>query len=159
MVKWYLKLDSNHKVLFVLSFLGAVVFFAMCPLFFLRGENNYPLGAVPVGWLLGSLISIVSFYSITKMSEALTKMQGGTLTSAPLSLLGSAIRFLLYAAGLVVSAISTFRPEWFGGFNYINFFSLAGALLPMLVIVLVVHFRDIKRVSSNPSTSVKEEKK
>ena len=66
--------------------------------------------------------------------------------------------------GLVISAICTFKSEWFGGFAGFNFFAVAISYLPLPLVVMVNHFIASKRMAkenkiktTNPA--IKEEDK
>lgn len=144
MAKWYLRLSPNGKTVFWLSVLGLFGFLVQLPLFFFVKEDGYQLGAYPVGWLFGSLASIVAYLTIGFMSKALTSTtgKGGGVS---LSLLTALVRGVLYFVVLLVSALATFRPEWIGGFHYFDFFTCFGAIIPMPIITLFVHAIEIKK--------------
>lgn len=154
MGKWFAKLTLNQRCLFIMGALALVVFLFLCPLFFVHQENNYPMGAYPLGWLLGSVAEILAFVTLMYMSDGLfaQKDMGHPVTSA-LAIGSASLRFVLYAAVLLVSAICTFKSEWFGGFNAFNFFTTAAGLLPMLFVVLIATFYDLKHESSAPQGS------
>jgi hypothetical protein len=134
MGKWFAKLTLNQKCLFFMGALALVVFAFLCPLFFFHSEINYPMGAYPLGWLLGSVAEILAFLTLMYMSDGLFAQKEIPLIPSPSTLAMGApgFRFVLYAAVLLVSAICTFKSEWFGGFNAFNFYTTAAGLLPML---------------------------
>lgn len=143
-------LDLNHRCLWILIFLALAVFLALTPLFFFHNDTtNYPYGAYALGWLLGSAVEIVSYWTIVKMSEAL---QTNTANTAIKSIGFLTLRAILYVAVLLVSAICTFKSGWFGGFNAFNFFTTAAGLLPMGAVLLLAHFFELKKVDAVPET-------
>lgn len=136
--------------------LALIVFVFLSPLFFFYSFKGY---SYPMGWLLGSLIELLAYWTIMKMSQALFKKEeAGHSTATSLALLSNGFRFILYAAGLFISAICTFKSEWFGGFDAFNFYTCAAAYMPMLVIVMVTQWRQAKGMDAHPSTSVDDEK-
>jgi hypothetical protein len=161
MGKWFAKLTLNQKCLFFMGALALVVFAFLCPLFFFHSENNYPLGAYPLGWLLGSGAEILAFLTLMYMSDTLfAQKDPNHMITSTLALASSSLRFVLYAAVLLVSGICTFKSEWFGGFNAFNFYTTAAGLLPMLFVVLFTTFFNLKHNGSAPqgSAAPKDEK-
>lgn len=132
----------------ILGFLGLSV------LFLFQSESGYPMGAYPLGWLLGSIAEIGCFLTLVYMSDSLfsRKNSAHPITST-LALLSAGLRLFIYAAVLLVSAICTFKSEWFGGFNAFNFYTTAAGLLPMLVVVFLTQFFALKKESAAPQGS------
>lgn len=157
MAKWFIKLTANQKTLFIMAVIALVGFIGLSPLLFLHNSDNYPYLAYPLGWLLGSAAEILSFWSLIFFSNSLFSKKGPSQTFASFAALGSAsLRIFLYAAVLVVSGICTFKSEWFGGFDAFNFYTTAAGLLPMLGIVLLTQFFEIKHQDSAPKGSGNE---
>lgn len=142
MVKRYLKWDENQRAVFWMTILALVVFLGLLPLFFLGGDKGY---SFPLGWILGSVTEIVSFFSILHFSKTMFEENSSHKATIWSSLLAGGFRFFFYAAVLVVSAICTFRSSWFGGFDAFNFYATFLALLPMPIIVMISHLVDSHR--------------
>lgn len=146
----------NRKALFIMGIIAVLGFAGLSPLFFIHGaeSNSYPYGAYPLGWLLGSVAELLAFLTLMRFSDSLfaQKDPAHSLTSA-LAVGSAGLRILLYAAVLVVSGICTFKSEWFGGFNAFNFYTTAAGLLPMLAVVLITQFFELKHSSSAPQGS------
>jgi predicted ABC-type exoprotein transport system permease subunit len=156
MAKWYLKLNAEQKAFFIMAALALIIFILLCPLFFFYDVKGY---SYPLGWLLGSAIELLAYWTILKMSQALFKKEdAGHQTATSLALLSNGFRFILYAIGLFLSAICTFKSEWFGGFDAFNFYACAAAYMPMLVIVMITQWRQAKGMNAHPTTSVSDEK-
>lgn len=121
--------------LLVIAVVGVI---ATLPLCFVNIPAGYSyLG----GWLLGSTAEMIGYASILWMGGAMisgaqNEQTGTTKALAPLTAM---LRFLFYAAVLVISAICTFRSQWLNGFDWFNFWTCFGALIPMNVVVLVFH--------------------
>jgi hypothetical protein len=159
-VKKFLEMDAVHRALWIMIAVAVVVFVCLCPLFLLKSEDNYPYVAYPFGWLLGSVIEILAYLTIIKMSKSLLTKKADHPVTMGLALLSGSLRMFLWASGLLVSAICTFKSEWFGGFNAFNFYTCAIAYLPMLFIVLLTQFsanRKKASVSKDSDTDKKEE--
>ena len=58
--------------------------------------------------------------------------------------LGASLRFVLFAAVLLVSAICTFRPDWFGGFDAFSFYTCFVAILPFPIVTWLMHYLEGK---------------
>lgn len=140
MIKWFSKLNDEKKDIFILVSLGLIVFVCLCPLFLIDK------GAWPLGWLLGSVIEVICYITILQLSAALTSSEVKTSNTVK-SFVGSIGRFFLYAVGLVISAICTFKSEWFGGFAGFNFFAVALSYLPLPIVVMVNHLISNKRLA------------
>ena len=61
MVEKYLKLNEHQRTLFWLIVIGVVIFIGLCPFFFFYEDKGY---SYPMGWLLGTLAEILSFFTI-----------------------------------------------------------------------------------------------
>ncbi len=134
MVEKYLKLNEHQKTLFWLAIIGGVVFVGLCPLFFFYEAKGFPY---PLGWLLGTAAEILSFYTIIKMSEALLPTEENPNPSAAKVIIFVALRFLIYIVVLVIAAICTWMPSWFGGFDMFNFWTTFAGLLPVQVFLVI----------------------
>lgn len=134
MVEKYLKLNDNQKTIFWLAIIGAVVFVGLCPLFFFYEIKGF---TYPMGWLLGTLAEILSFWTIVKMSEAVIPEDANTDPKAFKIIFYIALRFIIYIAVLTIAAICTFKPDWFGGFNMFNFWTTFVGLLPIQIYLFV----------------------
>ena len=134
MVEKYLKLNEHQKTLFWLAVIGGVVFVGLCPLFFFYEAKGF---SYPLGWLLGTAAEILSFYTIIKMSEALLPTEENPNPSAAKVIIFVALRFLIYIVVLVIAAICTWMPSWFGGFNMFNFWTTFAGLLPVQVFLVI----------------------
>lgn len=134
MVEKYLKLNEHQKTLFWLAIIGGVVFVGLCPLFFFYEAKGF---SYPLGWLLGTAAEILSFYTIIKMSEALLPTEENPNPSAAKVIIFVALRFLIYIVALVIAAICTWMPSWFGGFNMFNFWTTFAGLLPVQVFLVI----------------------
>ena len=138
MVEKYLKLNEHQKTLFWLAIIGGVVFVGLCPLFFFYEAKGF---SYPLGWLLGTAAEILSFYTIIKMSEALLPTEENPNPSAAKVIIFVALRFLIYIVVLVIAAICTWMPSWFGGFNMFNFWTTFAGLLPVQVFLVISQLR------------------
>lgn len=159
MAKWYLKLDANQKALFILGMIGFLGFVLLLPFFFFHLENNYPLGALPLGWLLGSLAEVLSAFLLFHFTGSILDPKNDSTKTIIQSIGAYALRFALYVIVLLFSAICTFVPAWFGGFNAFNFFSCAAALLPMLFVILFTQYQSAKTEDLPVSKKPAEEDK
>lgn len=134
MVEKYLKLNEHQKTLFWLAIIGGVVFVGLCPLFFFYEAKGF---SYPLGWLLGTAAEILSFYTIIKMSEALLPTEENPNPSAARVIIFVALRFLIYIVVLVIAAICTWMPSWFGGFDMFNFWTTFAGLLPVQAFLVI----------------------
>lgn len=140
MMKFYLKLNRDQKIFFWLAILALVVYLALAPLYFFGLDKGYQY---PNGWLLGSIVSLVAYITLIKMSSAVTSKD--TSKNLPLIMLSSVLRPMLYVLVLLFSGICTFKSEWIGGFDMFSFWTCFAALLPMTAIILLSHFIDAKK--------------
>ena len=143
------KLSTEGKSIAILLFLAFVPFLGMLPMFFFHDPSGYPLGAYALGWLLGSLAGALSYWSIVLISRMLLSKSDAPLY-APVLLVFA--RLLLYAIVLVISAICTFQPGWFGGFNAFNFYTAAAGLIPMCFVSILTYFLERKKDGGAPTS-------
>ncbi len=136
MLNFYMKLNRDMKVFFWLVVLAAVVYLALMPLYFFGIDKGY---SYPNGWLLGSLVSLLAYFTLLKMTDALTKRDGEN-KNMPIIVLSSFVRPLLYVIVLGLSGVCTFKSEWIGGFDMFSFWTTFASLLPMPAVILVTHF-------------------
>ncbi|HBE98641.1 MAG TPA: hypothetical protein DDW18_01130 [Firmicutes bacterium] len=139
MVNFYIKLNRDQKAFFWLAVLAVVVYLALMPLYFFGLEKGYQY---PNGWLFGSAVELFSYFTLIKTTRAVTKDPANRRLS--LIVLTSLLRPLLYVVVLALSAICTFKSEWFGGFDMFSFWTSFAGLLPMPVVVLLTHFISIR---------------
>ncbi len=143
MLNFYLKLNRDSKIFFWLVILDAVVYLALMPLYFFGLDKGYQY---PNGWLLGSIVSLIAYVTLIKMSNGVVSKD--TTKNLPLVVLSSFLRPLLYVLVLLLSGICTFKPEWLGGFDMFSFWTAFVSLLPMNAIILVCHFLDSRKSRS-----------
>lgn len=140
MLNFYTKLDTDKKVFFWLATISIVVYLALMPLYFFGLDKGYQY---PNGWLLGSGVELFAYFSLLKVTNALTK-EGGNKNMG-LIVLSSCLRPFLYILVLALGGICTFKPEWFGGFDAFSFWTIVAALVPMSAVVLIVQFVSSKK--------------
>ena len=136
---------DTKKTLFWLIVIYSFVFLATIPLYFFRSESGFKWGSINLGWLVGALVSILAYWMIARFSESVVAAPGEKKGHVSMTLVGYGIRFLLYIAVLVVSAICTFKPEWFGGFDMISFWGAMPALVIMPFVTLITHLLALRR--------------
>lgn len=149
LVRWYSSMDKLAKECFWIGVVDLAVFAILVP-FFLLGYLSLSLG-----WLLGSAISLIShltmnFAATSIVREAQSTKKVGTL----LGVLFFMLRMILWAAGLIIAAICTYKAEWFGGWNGFNFWTTFAAYLPATVILVISNIR-----SRNHPQQVQQEEK
>lgn len=144
MMNFYSKLQRETKIFFWLAILALVVYLALMPLYFFGLDKGYQY---PNGWLLGSIVSLFAYFTLIKMSNALT--MENSKRSTPLVVLSSFLRPLLYVLVLGVSGVCTFKPEWFGGFDMFSFWTSFAALLPMPAVILIGHLINANKQKKN----------
>jgi len=152
-------MDATHRAFWILLMIAGGVSLCFLPLCFFKSESGYPYSSLLWGWLLGSAIELLAYFTITMMSKSLFSKQGGHPVTTLITVLSAGARLLLWTIGLLVSAICTFKSEWFGGFRAFNFFTCAAAYLPMLFVVLLTQLHDAKKEDTVSKTSVHEEEK
>lgn len=140
MLNFYMKLNRDKKVFFWLAVLAVVVYLALMPLYFFGLDKGYQY---PNGWLLGSVIELISYVTLIKFTNSIT--MDTEKKNVPLILFSSLIRPLLYVAVLFVSGVCTFKSEWFGGFDMFSFWTSFAALLPMPAVIMICHFADASK--------------
>jgi hypothetical protein len=150
-------MDATHKAFWILLVITLSVSLCLFPFCFYKSEDGYPFSSLLWGWLLGSAIELLCYATIIKMSNTLFAKQEGHNVTTGIAVLSAAARLFLWGVGLLVSAICTFKKEWFGGFQAFNFFTTAAAYLPMLFVVLLTQFHEVKKDNTTPVTSVHEE--
>lgn len=129
MINFYKKLDRDHKGLFILAVIDIVIFLVLLPLGFIKTSNGFNWWSLSIGWLIGSIAQLIGYGSIIFFSAIIMNpnIKSNALKAvAPLTFF---IRFGLYAGVLVISGISTFKSEWFGGLDIFNFVS---CLIPLV---------------------------
>lgn len=136
LVDWYINRSEEGRVYFWMAALSLFVFLCLCPLFFFYDIQGY---SYPLGWLLGSLFSFFSYWSITYQGKNLQNRETKK-GSLPFTLLFMGLRFLGYAAILALTGICTFKKEWLAGFDAINFYTAAASLVPMPFILLLLAY-------------------
>lgn len=135
LVIWYSRQKEEGRNLFWLGVISLFVFLCLTPLFFFYDIQGY---SYPIGWLLASLFNLFAYLSFLFQGKTLSP-EGGK-SSLPIALSLMFLRFIGYAALLVVSAICTFKNELFGGFAAFNFFTVIAALIAMPFILLILNF-------------------
>jgi len=143
---------AAKKDFFILVAFYVLVLILLTPLDFLR------LGSVQFGWAVGGAISIFAFWSISKVPSLLSP--GKT----PLGLSGKSMLFMtlrtfLYIVALLLSAICTFKPEWFGGWSGISFWGVMAALLPMPFFLIITSINNLKHTQQIIEAVPAEDKK
>lgn len=137
MLNFYMKLNRDRKVFFWLAILAIVVYLALMPLYFFGLDKGYQY---PNGWFLGSIVELVCYVTLIKMSDVLTK--DTSQKNVALVVASSFLRPLLYVVVLGISGICTFKNEWLGGFDMFSFWTSFAALLPMPAVILITHLVD-----------------
>src|SRR5574344_454352 len=106
----FVAMSPEQKDFAILVAFYVVVLILLTPLSFLR------YGAIQFGWALGGAVSVFSYWSISKVPSWLSPSKT-PLGISGRSVLYMSLRMFLYIAVLLVSALCTFMPEWFGGFS------------------------------------------
>jgi hypothetical protein len=151
LIKRFVLLPPAKKDFILLCLFYVVIFVLLTPLFFLR-HSEWPLG-----WLLGAGVSVFAYWSISKIPSLLLGKDSQGLTLSSIVLMGG--RLFLYAASLVISAICTFRPEWFGGWNLLSFWAVVIAIIPMPFLVILSSLHETKKDPAITTVTPVEEKK
>jgi len=141
MVKWFAKLSGEKKDFFLLAAVGVLGFIFLVPLMFLHR------GDWALGWLWGTCIELICYYSLMKFALAFTSNDDSQSSKVGIYLF-SGLRYLLYAAGLIIAAICTFKSEWFGGWSALNFYATAIAYLPMPIVIAITHLSRNRKLDS-----------
>jgi hypothetical protein len=148
MKRFYLGLNRDQKGMFWLVTISVVVFLALLPLYFFGLDKGYQY---PNGWWFGSLIELLAYFTLISFTNRLTEQKSGNHTG--LMILNALVRPLCYLVVLVISAICTFRPAWFGGFDMFGFWTAFAALLPMPIVVLCTHLMKKEPVKDSDEAS------
>lgn len=113
----------HYKYKFLLSLIiGLLIFVCLLPLCF------FNLYAYPIGWLFGLLVASLASY-LQEISASFILKNKKVFLSVLLFL----IRFLLYASGLIISALLTFYYR----IDSINFFTVVGAYVFTSIIFVI----------------------
>lgn len=113
----------HYKYKFLLSLIiGLLIFVCLLPLCF------FNLYAYPIGWLFGLLVASLASY-LQEISASFILKNKKIFLSVLLFL----IRFLLYASGLIISALLTFYYR----IDSINFFTVVGAYIFTSIIFVI----------------------
>ena len=147
MKNWFKKLTSNAKSLFFLACFDLFVFICFVPFAFFNTESGYWLGSLMLGWLLGCFAQILGYISIIFTSKVLGNINGTSTLGTLFGGGGFFIRYILYAGVLAISAISTFKPEWFGGFNCLNFFTCFSSIVVLSFFLMIYKIIEMKNES------------
>ena len=150
-------MDATHKTFWILLMVAFCVSLCLFPFCFFKSDDGYPYSSLLWGWLLGSAIELLCYFTIIIMSNALFAKSEGHGAITGIAVLSAGARLFLWGLGLLLSAICTFKSEWFGGFRGFNFFSTAAAYLPMLFVVLLTQFHEVRKEGTLPKTSVHQE--
>lgn len=135
-------LPAAKKDLFILIAFYVLVLILLTPLDFLR------LGSVQFGWAVGGVVSVFAYWSILKVPSLLSPSKTPLGVSGK-SMLYMTLRMFLYIVVLLLSAICTFKPEWFGGWSGLSFWGVMAALLPMpffLIITSINHLKHTQQI-------------
>ena len=152
LVEWYRSLNKLQTELFWIGLVDFVVFVALIP-FFTLGYLSLSLG-----WLLGSLISICSHLTMNFSAKVILKDASGKAGGAMFSILFFFLRMFLWAVGLVISGICTFKSEWFNGWDLLNFWTCFAAYFPGTIVLIISNFRARKVEGREPSKKESEDK-
>jgi predicted ABC-type exoprotein transport system permease subunit len=140
----FVKMKSEEKDFFILLAIAIIVFLCLTPLFFLSK------GSWPLGWLLGSAVSLFAYWSIIKFTSSILSSDNTKKASTIFGVVAGGARIFLYAAALIVSAICTFKSQWFGGFSAFNFFSTFIAFMPMPLVLIISNLIRNKKPVAKP---------
>lgn len=123
----------HYKYKFLLSLIiGLLIFVCLLPLCF------FDLYAYPMGWLVGLLLASLASY-LQEISASFILKNKKVVLSVFLFL----TRFLLYASGLIASALLTFYYH----IDSINFFTVMGAYI--FINIIFVIFTSVSKEDSN----------
>jgi len=129
LVEKYNKLTLKGRNTFWMIIIGIIGTIILLPWCFLSNPG------LSLGFLFGSLIEIGCYRLIVLTSDVMTKSATENVKSSVLifSTLGFGIRFILYAAGLVLAALDTFKWKT----NTLSVWTTFAAYMPMAIIVAV----------------------
>lgn len=138
MLERYLNLKFEHRNIVIMLAISIGVFCALTPLFLIEQ------GPYAMGWLLGSLLSVLCYISMYKGNEYLLSNSNDP-KNGYLAVLFYGARFLIMGASLIISAICTFQSGWFNGFNLFNFWTTAAGYLLLFVYIPIITLFDSKK--------------
>ena len=151
-VERYVRASEEMKIFFWLCVVDVIGLFATLPLMLLSEPGYF------FGWLLGSAVEAICYLTMIKGSGLILdfgKERGNRNKGIALSAAFSIGRLLLIVGSLILSAFLTFKIEG----NAINFFTTAGAYLPLLVVAIVftlIHNREKKAKPEGASPKPEE---
>jgi hypothetical protein len=130
--------EEWKRNVFILSIFAVVVTIALLP-FALLGNPG-----IAVGFLLGSVISVLAYLSIVYSSFAILRKDNDG-KGMGLSVFFSFARMGLYAIGLVLGALATFvfKNAW------LNFWAIFAAYMPMPALIAVLHIIGLGKKKEN----------
>ena len=130
--------EDWKRNVFILSIFAVVVTIALFP-FALLGNPG-----IAVGFLLGSVISVLAYLSIVYSSFAILRKDNDG-KGMGLSVFFSFARMGLYAIGLVLGALATFvfKNAW------LNFWAIFAGYLPMPALIAVLHLIGLGKKKEN----------
>ena len=124
-MEWYLSLNTHKKIVVWLAIFYAVVFIVLIP-FFTIGWLK-----VSLGWLIGSIASLGTIFLID------FKNKSGRLSEKAFKALVFSSIGIIWVLILVISAICTFVPKAFNGFDLFYFWTVILSALPLIVAFVV----------------------
>lgn len=130
LAKRYVSLNDEGKTLFWLVFVDVAILLMLTPFFFLSNIG------IPLGWLLGSSVSILCYITMVKGSGLLMRVPAsanGRNKGMAIAAVFSVLRLVLMLGALALAAFFTFKAEG----NFLNFFTTAGAYLPLVIVAVV----------------------
>ena len=137
-VDWYNKKSEMVRNIILLVMIALLGFLVTSIFFFMNNPG------VPLGWLFGSAIEIIAYFTIAKGAafmldpNHLNRKRG---LMAPLFMI---LRFALYAGGLVLAAFATYR--WGSpSCSYLNVWAVFVSYLPLHVVLLFATFFRLKK--------------
>lgn len=147
---WYVNASETKRNLFWLGCLCLLGFVLLSAFFFLGNPG------VPLGYLAGSLVGIGCYLLIVYGANNLvSEGEGAKVKGVALTILLSALRFLLLLGLLALSALATFRYRN----NLLNFWAVGGGYLPMVGVVALGAILSDRRKKKRPSNEPKQEEK
>ncbi len=122
---WYLSLNTHKKLILWLTVFYCVVFIILIP-FFTIGWLK-----VSLGWLIGSFVSLGTIVLINLKNKRET-LSETTFKALIFSSIG-----IMWALISVISAICTFAPNLFNGFDLFYFWTVVLSAVPLTVVIVV----------------------
>lgn len=145
----YEKLSPEWKNVVILACIGLIGAAASC--FFIL-LPDIGIGA-PLGFLAGSLTSILAYYSIVYMSRNLLKARHNASNAAKVVAFMLA-RYVLYGAVLFLAAMCTFR--WYN--HFFNFWFVFAGMMPLYPVLIIASLRrNHKEEKAKPVVEAKAE--